>query len=295
MTIEVIFPKKQIITETGGGGGIPTADMLKSVYDPDLIEADAFDMANMKEAVDAKIMTADERENLEEAYTHSQEAHAPADAEANVNADWNAVEGDALILNKPSLLSLGETETTAYRGDRGKMAYDHSQEAHAPSNAQKNSDITKEEIEAKLIGEISSHSHAAAERGFAIYVLAASFSPTDLTNYFFGVIPLSPTAFARIRKIYIRKICTLKIAEIVYFAATPGTNEDISLYVRHNDTTDYLIATVGLSNNERIFSNTNMNLEINPGDYIEIKMVCPNWATNPATTMFGGYLYFQLP
>ena len=31
------------------------------------------------------------------------------------------------IVNKPSLLALGETETTAYRGDRGKVAYDHSQ------------------------------------------------------------------------------------------------------------------------------------------------------------------------
>jgi len=30
---------------------------------------------------------------------------------------------------------------------------------HAPSNAQKNSDITKAEIEAKLTGVISSHSH----------------------------------------------------------------------------------------------------------------------------------------
>lgn len=30
----------------------------------------------------------------------------------------------------------------------------------APNDAQKNSDITKEEIEAKLTGEISSHSHA---------------------------------------------------------------------------------------------------------------------------------------
>jgi len=41
-----------------------------------------------------------------------------------------------------------------------KTAYDHSQTAHAPSNAQKNSDITKGEIEGKLIGEISSHTHA---------------------------------------------------------------------------------------------------------------------------------------
>jgi len=41
-----------------------------------------------------------------------------------------------------------------------KTAYDHSQVVHAPSNAQKNSDITKGEIEAKLIGEISTHTHA---------------------------------------------------------------------------------------------------------------------------------------
>lgn len=35
-------------------------------------------------------------------------------------------------------LALGETSSTAYRGDRGKIAYDHSQTAHAPSNAQAN-------------------------------------------------------------------------------------------------------------------------------------------------------------
>ena len=32
--------------------------------------------------------------------------------------------------------------------------------AHAPSNAQKNSDITKAEIEAKLTGTITSHDHS---------------------------------------------------------------------------------------------------------------------------------------
>ena len=34
-----------------------------------------------------------------------------------------------------STLTLGETETTAYRGDRGMTAYDHSQAAHAPSDS----------------------------------------------------------------------------------------------------------------------------------------------------------------
>ena len=42
-------------------------------------------------------------------------------------------------------------------------AYDHSQEPHAPANAQKNSDITKAEIEAKLTGVVNSHIHDLGE------------------------------------------------------------------------------------------------------------------------------------
>ena len=41
----------------------------------------------------------------DDAYTHSQAVHAPATAEANVQSDWNATSGDALILNKPTLAS----------------------------------------------------------------------------------------------------------------------------------------------------------------------------------------------
>lgn len=39
--------------------------------------------------------------NFEVAYTHSQSTHAPSDAEKNVNADWTAVSGPSVILNKP--------------------------------------------------------------------------------------------------------------------------------------------------------------------------------------------------
>ena len=68
---------------------------------------------------------------------------------------WNS------ITSKPSTFTptLGVTSTTAFRGDYGNTAYQHSQSAHAPSNAQKNSDITKAEIEAKLKGTITSHAH----------------------------------------------------------------------------------------------------------------------------------------
>ena len=48
-------------------------------------------------------------------------------AEVNVQSDWNQTDtaADDYIKNKPSLLALGETSTTAYRGDRGKTAYTH--------------------------------------------------------------------------------------------------------------------------------------------------------------------------
>lgn len=40
--------------------------------------------------------------------------------------------------NAKSNLALGVTAATAFRGDQGKLAYDHSQTAHAPADAQKN-------------------------------------------------------------------------------------------------------------------------------------------------------------
>jgi len=47
-----------------GGGGGSGGDMLASVYDPGNAAGDAFDMDNMVEGADTKIMTADERSKL---------------------------------------------------------------------------------------------------------------------------------------------------------------------------------------------------------------------------------------
>lgn len=56
------------------------------------------------------------------------------DTSTNLTYRWS---GTAYVEISPSL-ALGTTSSTAYRGDRGKIAYDHSQSAHAPSDAQKN-------------------------------------------------------------------------------------------------------------------------------------------------------------
>lgn len=46
--------------------------------------------------------------------------------------------GGSAYVEISASLALGETSSTAYYGDKGKIAYDHSQSAHAPSNAEAN-------------------------------------------------------------------------------------------------------------------------------------------------------------
>jgi hypothetical protein len=170
----------------------------------------------------------------------------------------------------------------------------HISSAHAPSNAQKNSDIIQSEIEAKLTGVITSHSHASSGGlGYAINVQALTSSPVDSQTVYFGMLPKAPIATANVSKIYIRKAGTIKIAEIYCYSGTAGTAESWSLYVRKNNTTDTLIATLAISANERVFSNAALNITVAAGDYVEIKGIQPLFATNPLTTIYSGYLYIE--
>ena len=63
------------------------------------------------------------------------------------------------LTNKPTIPTVSNDLTNTLKSNYDK-AYTHSQSSHAPANAQKNSDITKAEIEAKLTGNITSHSHS---------------------------------------------------------------------------------------------------------------------------------------
>jgi hypothetical protein len=72
-----------------------------------------------------------------------------------------------------------------------------------------------------------------------------------------------------------------------------GTNQAWSLYIRKNNTTDYLIATLSVATNERVFSNAGLSISMVTGDYFEIKGVQPTWTTNPTTTIYGGYVYLE--
>ena len=100
----------------------------------------------------------------------------------NTNVYWRNVS------QKPSTFpaTLGTKSTDAFRGDYGNTAYTHATSTHAPINAQKNSDITKAEIEAKLTGVITTHSHkyagSASAGGVATEAAKTSGTLTLQTN-----------------------------------------------------------------------------------------------------------------
>ena len=54
--------------------------------------------------------------NWNTAYTHSQAAHAPTNAEANVQSDWDATTGDTFIKNKPSTFAPSSHNHTSLTG-----------------------------------------------------------------------------------------------------------------------------------------------------------------------------------
>ena len=116
------------------GGGAGEGDMTKAVYDP----------ANKNAQV---IVTGDSR--LTDARTPTAHAHSPTD-----------VTGTAVVTNDARLSDARTPLTHSHPYEPANANIQtHVTAAHAPSNAQKNSDITKAEIEAKLTGEIASHTH----------------------------------------------------------------------------------------------------------------------------------------
>lgn len=127
--------------------------------------------------------------------------------------------------------------------------------------------------------------------GYCLFVQALSVGPADTTPTFFGNTPKVPSGTAGIAKVYIPAAGRIVRAEIYCWSGTAGTAEAWSHYVRMNNATDTLIATLSIAASERIFSNSALSIPVVPGDYFEIKSIPPIWATNPLTTIYGGYVY----
>ena len=123
-----------------------------------------------------------------------------------------------------------------------------------------------------------------ATLGYTLEGQAASqATTTDGQTLYWGSMIVAPSTTANRWRIYIPKTGVIESVYIYSYSGTAGSAENWSTYIRLNNTSDTLIQTLAVNTNDRVWSNTSLNISVTQGNYIEIKEVCPTWATNPAT------------
>jgi len=127
--------------------------------------------------------------------------------------------------------------------------------------------------------------------GYTFSPMAGEFSPSDAGTYYAGCHPSIGTIPA-LRRMYIPKAGVITVAYLYWYAAgEAGTSESVSVYIRKNNTDDTLVATIGNAEVSKVFSKTDLEIAVAQGDYIEMKIVCPTWATNPTNVYLTGVVY----
>lgn len=118
------------------------------------------------------------------------------------------------------------------------------------------------------------------------YALSCGFTtnnPPASSTLYFGQCNDSYNDAATRRKIYPQRAG--KISAVAgEFVNVASSSEKSSLYIRVNNTTDYLISsTIATDTNSNYFSNNALSVPIADGDFFELKLVTPAWAQAPAS------------
>lgn len=126
---------------------------------------------------------------------------------------------------------------------------------------------------------------------YSLHIQARAYNPARNTTVYFGGAPIVPNTNINIAgKILITKPGTIVAAALAAYSATAGTNQNWSMYIRVNNSDDYLIETLGVATTERAWINSALSIPVNAGDYINIMSVHPNWGTVPGSTVYGGHI-----
>ena len=130
---------------------------------------------------------------------------------------------------------------------------------------------------------------ALKQNSFTFSCSLPSSSPADSTTYYFGARPvvLTQNTSANANRFWIPNGYTkIDLVGVAFITTLAGSNENVNLYLRLNDTTDYLIGTFPIisstTGNPFVFLSPNIS-GLTSSDFFEFKVVCPAWATNPTS------------
>lgn len=117
-------------------------------------------------------------------------------------------------------------------------------------------------------------------------VTSSQFNPADATSYYYGVnlVGYSVPSTGGARKMYVNRSGTITACSIV--AARGGgfvSNEKASFYIHVNGGAGVLVTNnFDFSTSTTVDMNvTGLSISVSAGDYVEVEMLSPTWATNP--------------
>jgi hypothetical protein len=137
-----------------------------------------------------------------------------------------------------------------------------------------------------------------AQIGYVLRMTTSgSGSPADATTYFMAdqqIFTISTASDIRCR-LYIPKAGTIKaVYGAIGVSGTLGSSENITVALRLNNSTDINVTTtLQLTTAYNIFNNAALGTAVVAGDYLEFKVVCPTWVTNPTGLGFAASVFIQ--
>jgi hypothetical protein len=127
-----------------------------------------------------------------------------------------------------------------------------------------------------------------------------NFAPADAGTYYigslFGVTPQTTGALSRVYVPPGGAGTIVGVTMLITNNSATATNETSSMWLRLNDTTDYVLTTtLDLSGGAPQIRNVSATVAIPvvAGDYFEIKWTTPTWVTNPAAVRISGNALIQ--
>lgn len=107
------------------------------------------------------------------------------------------------------------------------------------------------------------------------------YDPADSSTYYYGLLGGSAPSAADIYVIPIPVKGVIRTAVLRMIIGTVGTNENTTISIRKNATTDYTILTTTYEVSPKTFTGSGLNIPVDVGDFISIKIATPAFGTNP--------------
>jgi hypothetical protein len=174
---------------------------------------------------------------------------------------------------------------------KNSFAVKYSDTASMLTNYQKSSFAVKYSDTASML---STYQRSISSFGYALNVGCLNSSFAANTQYWWGPLSITnTTAGGTFRRIYIPYSGTIKAAYLYARCGNTTSNQNwtISIVVNNSGTTT--LATVGNTLQDKVFSNTGLNISVSQGDYIELNTTTPAWTSTAGTTYMSGTIYIQ--